>query len=252
VFYTICIDMNKLWFTWNTIYLVLYNILIAILLYIYYLSTSSTYSKGNNYYKFQEFSFCIYIFWTFFQHNFCISFKLFPQRAAICLIIHYQHHIEHTLLFCGNYNLPNISWSNDSHGLTYTLYFSLRISCVPELFVFNGLYRKNSILNFKGSIIDLIYSNTDSIVVRKFLEPFVSPDSYTTLLVYYIYTLSNLDINTAINTFWFTHNSILRFVPVSHFYKSSFPLRYPKSLKHLFIEKIKLMQNLNLLSVWPC
>jgi len=56
----------------------------------------------------------------------------------------YQHHSEHTFLLCGDYNLPDISWFNDSHGLTYTSSPPLRVPCVPELLAFNGFYQKNS------------------------------------------------------------------------------------------------------------
>jgi hypothetical protein len=64
----------------------------------------------------------------------------------------YQHHPEHIFLLCGDYNLPEISWSNDSHGLTYTSSSALRVLCVPEVLAFNGFYQKNSIFNSKGSI----------------------------------------------------------------------------------------------------
>ncbi|KAL5237456.1 hypothetical protein ACI65C_004866 [Semiaphis heraclei] len=159
----------------------------------------------------------------------------------------YQQHPEHTFLLCGDYNLPDISWSNDSHGLTYNSSSPLRVPCVPELLAFNGFYQKNSVLNSKGSILDLICCNTDSVIVCESLEPFVPPDPYhpplnislhiistsTTLnnshsfhnfkkadyncIIHFLSsydwasTLSNLDLNTSVNTFTDSlHSSILR------------------------------------------
>ncbi|KAL5245992.1 hypothetical protein ACI65C_013400 [Semiaphis heraclei] len=188
----------------------------------------------------------------------------------------YQQHPEHTFLLCGDYNLPDISWSNDSHGLTYNSSSPLRVPCVPELLAFNGFYQKNSVLNSKGSILDLICCNTDSVIVCESLEPFVPPDLYhpplnislhiistsTTLnnshsfhnfkkadyncIIHFLSsydwasTLSNLDLNTSVNTFTDSlHSSILRFVPLSHFYKSTFPSWVSKDLKTLVYRKNK-------------
>ncbi|XP_022161878.1 uncharacterized protein LOC111027769, partial [Myzus persicae] len=182
----------------------------------------------------------------------------------------------HIFLLCGDYNLPEISWSNDSHGLTYTSSSALRVPCVPELLAFNGFYQKNTILNFKGSILDLICCNIDSVVVTQSLEPFVPPDPYhpplkisfpyistpnicnsshsflnfknadydsiINFLSYFDWysTLSNLDLNTAVYTFTDAlHNSILRSVPISRFYKSSFPTWVSKDLKSLIYRKNK-------------
>ncbi|KAL5238619.1 hypothetical protein ACI65C_006029 [Semiaphis heraclei] len=188
----------------------------------------------------------------------------------------YQQHPEHTFLLCGDYNLPDISWSNDSHGLTYNSSSPLRVPCVPELLAFNGFYQKNSVLNSKGSILDLICCNTDSVIICESLEPFVPPDPYhpplnislhiistsTTLnnshsfhnfkkadyncIIHFLssydwaFTLSNLDLNTSVNTFTDSlHSSILRFVPLSHFYKSTFPSWVSKDLKTLVYRKNK-------------
>ncbi|KAE9536418.1 hypothetical protein AGLY_007207 [Aphis glycines] len=56
----------------------------------------------------------------------------------------YQHHPEHTFLLYGDYNLLDISWSNDLHG----------------------------------SILDLMCCNNDSVVDCESLETFVPPDAY--------------------------------------------------------------------------
>lgn len=90
----------------------------------------------------------------------------------------YQHHPDHTFLLCGDYNLPNISWSNDSHGLTYTSSSPILVPCVPKSLALYGFFQKNSILNSEGSILDLICCNNDSVFVYESLEPFVLPDAY--------------------------------------------------------------------------
>jgi len=187
-----------------------------------------------------------------------------------------QQYPNHTFVISGDFNLPEISWSNDSNGLTYTYSSSLRAPCVPEIFAFNGFFQKNSVFNTQGSILDLVFSNSDSVIVNESLEPFVPSDFYhppLNLSIPEVFsstkfrtshsfhnfrkanfnqiisflssfdwfsTLSNLDLNAATYTFTDAiHNSILRFVPKSRFYESSFPARVSKELKDLVYRKNK-------------
>ena len=51
-----------------------------------------------------------------------------------------QSHCNHTIIICGDFNLPEISWCNDKNGLTFSSYSHIRIPCVPEIFAFNGFF----------------------------------------------------------------------------------------------------------------
>lgn len=39
-------------------------------------------------------------------------------------------------LFCGDFNLPDITWSNNNLELTYSSTSDIRINCLPETFAF--------------------------------------------------------------------------------------------------------------------
>lgn len=57
----------------------------------------------------------------------------------------------------------------------------------------------------------------------------------------WVSTLSDLDLNTSVNnnTSDALHNSILRFVPLSHFYKCDFPSWVSKELNAVIYRKNK-------------
>jgi len=185
-----------------------------------------------------------------------------------------QQHPNHTFVICGDFNLPEITWSNDSNGLIYTSSSNLQAPCVPEIIPFNNFFQKNFIYNSQGSILDLVFSSTDSVIVSESLEPLVQSDfyhpplnisipvvffsnqfccshslhnyqkvNYNKIISFlssfnWYSTLLNLDLNTATNTFTDAlHNCILRFIPTSRFYKSSFPPWVTKDFKDLVFRK---------------
>ncbi|KAF0750563.1 Reverse transcriptase domain-containing protein [Aphis craccivora] len=76
------------------------------------------------------------------------------------------------------FNLPEITWSNDVHGLSYSSTTNIRHPCFPEKFAFHGLYQINSILNSHGSLHDLIFTNTLSVNVNCSIDPPVKCDLY--------------------------------------------------------------------------
>lgn len=63
------------------------------------------------------------------------SYELFISSTELI----FQRYLSHTSIFSGNFNLPNICWSNDNSGLTY-LSPNLRVPCVPKFFVYFGFF----------------------------------------------------------------------------------------------------------------
>jgi len=50
-------------------------------------------------------------------------------------------HVSHTFIFCGDFNLPGISRSNDDTSLIYSTKASSQIHCVPETFEVNDFLK---------------------------------------------------------------------------------------------------------------
>jgi hypothetical protein len=53
---------------------------------------------------------------------------------------------NHTYIFLVDFNLPDINWANDAHGLHYSSRSSIHVLCVPETFAYYGFYQKNFII----------------------------------------------------------------------------------------------------------
>ncbi|KAL4154567.1 hypothetical protein QTP88_000424 [Uroleucon formosanum] len=125
---------------------------------------------------------------------------------------------------------------------------------IPEFFASNCFFQNNNNLNKHGSLLDLVFSNVDSLSVTESLDSLVPPDPYHTPLSINFYnnihvpglnsthsffdfdnadyinihnfisnfdwpsTLSALSVDSAFNTFYDAfHQSVLRFVPKRHF-----------------------------------
>ncbi|KAL4154294.1 hypothetical protein QTP88_002117 [Uroleucon formosanum] len=125
---------------------------------------------------------------------------------------------------------------------------------IPEFFASNCFFQNNNNLNKHGSLLDLVFSNVDSLSVTESLDSLVPPDPYHPPLSINFYnnihvpglnsthfffdfdnadyinihnfisnfdwpsTLSALSVDSAFNTFYDAfHQSVLRFVPKRHF-----------------------------------
>lgn len=66
---------------------------------------------------------------------------------------------DHSYIFCGDYNLPKISWSNDADVLTYFYSSSSNDAYIPESLAPNRFFQINTVLNNYGSLLDLAFCN---------------------------------------------------------------------------------------------
>ncbi|KAL5236795.1 hypothetical protein ACI65C_004205 [Semiaphis heraclei] len=76
-------------------------------------------------------------------------------------------HPDCVFIFCGDFNLPDIKWSNDDFGLLYNSISNPRIPCIPEAFAIYNLFQLNDIQNSFGGILDLVLSNDKRVYVIK-------------------------------------------------------------------------------------
>ncbi|KAF0702594.1 Reverse transcriptase domain-containing protein [Aphis craccivora] len=187
------------------------------------------------------------------------SYKTFMSTVENLLSIY----SDHLFIFCGDFNLPNVFWSNDNHGLIYSSTSGYLINCLPETFTANNFFQINDIFNKSGSLLDLIF-------VKAALVPVVLEDRYHPALSidfipvtnipqidsfhYYfnfrkanyplinafllsfnwLETFSNLYVTSAAYAlFDALHLSILRHVPNVKFSRSNFPSWFTKELINL-------------------
>lgn len=89
----------------------------------------------------------------------------------------------HIYIICDDFHLPDISWSNDSNDLTYSSSYFLRVLYVLTFLYLMDFSKKMSVFNSKGTILDLTFSSTDSVIIdNKFPDSFIPPDFYYPLL----------------------------------------------------------------------
>jgi hypothetical protein len=177
---------------------------------------------------------------------------------------------SHYFIFCGDYNLPDIKWSINEHGMQYNFNSRPRISFILEGFVFHKLLQHNNVPNSHDSVLDLVFSNLENLGVEPTLEQLVPIDSFHPAISlnfsivaptlsfdnshesYQFHrglyseindylssfnrgsTFSNLNLNTAVNTFFDAlHYTVLTYVSKLRFSKPYFPSWVSKEVKNL-------------------
>lgn len=185
-------------------------------------------------------------------------------------------HSDCVFLFCGDFNLPNASWSNDNYGLSYTSVSGTRIHCVPEIFAFHNFFQLNSVSNSSGNILDLVFSNNPNTCISKSDTVVVPSDSYhpavdliftfnhelpsidnthnffdfskgcyTQICSFltsfnWLLTITTLDIDSATHALYDAlHYCVLNFVPEVKYKPSKFPSWFSRDLKSIVWEKRK-------------
>uniref|UniRef100_A0A2S2QRB9 Endonuclease/exonuclease/phosphatase domain-containing protein n=1 Tax=Sipha flava TaxID=143950 RepID=A0A2S2QRB9_9HEMI len=91
-------------------------------------------------------------------------------------------HPECVFIFCGDFNLPDIMWSNDDFGLLYNTVSNPRVQCIPDAFAFFIFFQLNDIQNSFGVVLDLVFSNDNSIYISKAVTSAVPCDPYHPVL----------------------------------------------------------------------
>lgn len=89
-----------------------------------------------------------------------------------------SHYPSYSFIFCGDYNLPEITWSVNRDGLQYSSCTGLRVPCVPKELALSGFLQYNSVLNCWNSVLDLVFSNLNDFTVEPAIEHLVPLDLY--------------------------------------------------------------------------
>ncbi|XP_022175933.1 uncharacterized protein LOC111038911 [Myzus persicae] len=183
-------------------------------------------------------------------------------------------HPECVFIFCGDFNLPDIIWSNDDFGLLYNTVTNPRVQCIPDAFAFLNFFQLNDIQNSFGVVLDLVFSNDNRIYISKAVTSAVPCDLYHPALDimikldklsplldrshnYYDFrrapyskiceflnsfnwfeTIISLDVDEAAKAIYDAlHFCILNFVPEVSYIPSTFPKWFSKNLKHIVLSK---------------
>ncbi|KAL5238878.1 hypothetical protein ACI65C_006288 [Semiaphis heraclei] len=83
-----------------------------------------------------------------------------------------------SIILCGDYNFPNVTWSSDELGLIATNDQNMVTTSIIDSFSYLNFFQHNSLPNSHGSILDLIFSNSNKVTVSKATDSLVFPDPY--------------------------------------------------------------------------
>lgn len=224
----------------------------------------------------------LFVAFTYKKSNFVISGAYLPPRCPVELYDLHMSFVSSLIqsstnshfILCGDYNLPEISWSNDNLGLIYSFSTTPRVFSVPEVFASLNFFQNNCMPNDNGSFLDLIFSESSFVRVTRALDPLV-PNSHHHLALeislpilleekfldtshhFYNFRKANyspirkflssfdwpntfcyLDIETAVNTFYDAlHFSVINFIPKSCFRASKYHPWFTSELKNLVLAK---------------
>lgn len=96
-----------------------------------------------------------------------------------------------SILLWGDYNISNITWSNGNLGLTSHGNLSSASTYIIYVFSFLNFFQLNEQPNCHGSLLDLIFLNSNKVSVNIATFFLISPDSYHPPLLIVFPFLSN-------------------------------------------------------------
>ncbi|XP_050534985.1 uncharacterized protein LOC126902005 [Daktulosphaira vitifoliae] len=86
--------------------------------------------------------------------------------------------VDTQIILSGDYNLPNVKFSNDDLGMVYLGNYSQNSDIIFEQFSHLNFYQVNEVGNDSGKILDLIFVSNNSTRVKKSEDNLVPVDSF--------------------------------------------------------------------------
>lgn len=116
--------------------------------------------------------------------SFLVSGAYFPPNCSISSYKIFTNTLEnlvsarsdHLFICCGDFNLPDIRWSNDNLGLVYSSNSEIRVPCLPESFALLNFFQINNIVNSYGKPLDLVFVRCPHLSVSKTPDSLVPED----------------------------------------------------------------------------
>uniref|UniRef100_A0A2S2Q917 RNA-directed DNA polymerase from mobile element jockey n=1 Tax=Sipha flava TaxID=143950 RepID=A0A2S2Q917_9HEMI len=224
-----------------------------------------------------------YLFVKFYVNNtaYIVCSVYIPPNSPIPVYESFMSAVQYIInanpgsvfIFSGDFNLPDLSWSNDNFGLIYSS-SGPAIHCVPDVLAYNNFFQLNLIPNSNGNFLDLVFSNDSRINIEKsvtgvvpcdpyhpaldiiltFVDDLPSIDSchkyfnfrkacYPRISVFlssfnWLETLTTTDIDSATCALYDAlHYCVTSFVPLIVFKPSKFPSWFSKNLKNIVFAK---------------
>ncbi|KAL4104517.1 hypothetical protein QTP88_019812 [Uroleucon formosanum] len=121
-----------------------------------------------------------------------------------------------SVILCGEYNLPNVTWSSDKLGLIATNDHNMVNTSIIYSFSYLNFFQQNFLPNSHGSILDLIFSNSNKVTNSTITDSFVIPDPYHPPLHIIIPFLSDDAVDNAIS--YYKEFKDTNYSAISHFF----------------------------------
>lgn len=96
----------------------------------------------------------------------------------------------------GNFNLPDLSQSNNNFGLIYSSNNEVKVPYLPESFALLNFFKINKIANLFGTLLDLISVSCSNLSTNPALDPLVPKYIYHPALsinLHYLYSFLHLN-----------------------------------------------------------